>query len=224
LLSEVAILCRLARMTLGETPPIPWEAFEADYGEIRDRIGRVVPGLHDYNRRVVRPGGIALPNPVNQGCFPTTIDKALFTRNTGKSPQLPPGHLLLQTLRSHDQWNTVPYTTDDRYRGVRGSRRVVLVNPDDLTELGLTAGDHVDLVSVWTDDVERRAPDFEVVPYRTPRGCAAAYYPETNVLVPLDSVAEFSNQPASKSVVIRLEPHGRNAGRAVQDTAVLDGD
>ena len=119
---------------------------------------------------------------------------------------MPEGHLLLQTLRSHDQWNTVPYTNNDRYRGIHGSRRVVLVNPDDVRALGLTDGQHVDLVSVWTDDVERRAEDFRVVPYPTARGCAAAYYPETNLLVPLDSVADHSNQPTFKSIVVRLEP------------------
>ncbi|WP_432042395.1 FdhF/YdeP family oxidoreductase [Streptomyces cadmiisoli] len=211
LLSEVAILCRLARRTLDGRADVPWEEFEADYGAIRDRISRIVPGLHDFNRRVARPGGIRLPNPVNEGVFPTPLGKALFTRNDWEPPHLPEGHLLLQTLRSHDQWNTVPYTPDDRYRGIHGSRRVVLVNPQDVAALGLADGRHVDLVSVWTDGAERRAEDFEVVPYPTTPGSAAAYYPETNVLVPLDSVAEFSNQPTSKGIVVRLEPTGTPA-------------
>jgi molybdopterin-dependent oxidoreductase alpha subunit len=206
LLSEVAILCRLARRTLDGKPDIPWHDFEADYGAIRERISRIVPGLHDFNRRVARPGGIRLPNPVNEGVFRTPLGKALFTRNDWQMPHTPEGHLLLQTLRSHDQWNTIPYTPDDRYRGIHGSRRIVLVNPDDLTELGLAEGQHVDLIGVWTDGAERRATDFEVVPYPTARGSAASYYPETQVLVPLDSVAEISNQPTSKGVVVRLEP------------------
>ncbi|MFE3450308.1 FdhF/YdeP family oxidoreductase [Nonomuraea sp. NPDC059194] len=206
LLSEVAILCRLAGRTLDGRADIPWKQFEADYGTIRDRISRIVPGLHDFNRRVARPGGITLPNPVNEGVFPTPQGKALFTCNAWQMPYAPEGHLLLQTLRSHDQWNTIPYTPNDRYRGIHGSRRVVLVNPADLRELGLSEGQHVDLVSVWTDDAERRAEDFVVVPYPTTRGSAAAYYPETNVLVPLDSVAESSNQPTSKGIVVRLEP------------------
>lgn len=105
-----------------------------------------MPGLHDFNRRVVRPGGIRLPNAVNEGVFHTEVGKARFTRNEHEAPSVPDGHLLLQTLRSHDQWNTVPYTDNDRYRGIHGSRRVVLVNPDDLTELGLADGDRVDLV------------------------------------------------------------------------------
>ncbi|MEF9909121.1 FdhF/YdeP family oxidoreductase [Streptomyces sp. NPDC017201] len=205
LLSEVAILCRLARRTLDGRVDLPWQEFETDYGAIRDRIARIVSGLHDLNRRVTRPGGIRLPNPVNEGVFPTAVGKALFTRNAWEMPEVPEGHLLLQTLRSHDQWNTVPYTANDRYRGIHGSRRVVLVNPEDLAELGLSAGQQVDLVGVWRDAAERRAEGFEVVAYPTSRGSAAAYYPETQVLVPLDSVADISNQPTSKAVLVRLE-------------------
>ncbi|MFF3949526.1 FdhF/YdeP family oxidoreductase [Streptomyces sp. NPDC001902] len=208
LLSEIAILCRLARHTLDGRTGIPWKQFETDYGTIRHRIAHILPGLHDFNRRVVRPGGIRLPNPVNEGVFATATGKAMFTSNAWAMPQAPDRHLLLQTLRSHDQWNTIPYTNNDRYRGIHGSRRVVLVNPADLTELGLREGQSVDLVSVWNDDVERRAEGFEVVPYPTALGCAAAYYPETQVLVPLESVAETSNQPTSKGIVVRLEPSG----------------
>ncbi|MGC0379621.1 FdhF/YdeP family oxidoreductase [Streptomyces sp. SAI-229] len=206
LLSEVAILCRLARRTLDGKADIPWDRFEGDYGTIRDRISRIVPGFHDFNARVTRPGGFQLPNPVNEGVFNTKAGKALFTCNERVVPRAPEGHLLLQTLRSHDQWNTVPYTDNDRYRGIHGSRHVVLVNPADLTELGLAQGDRVDLVSVWADGSERRAENFEVVPYPAAKGSAAAYYPETNVLVPLDSVADISNQPTSKGIVVRLEP------------------
>ncbi|MEU3491005.1 FdhF/YdeP family oxidoreductase [Streptomyces massasporeus] len=206
LLSEVAILCRLARRTLDGKTDIPWDEFEGDYGTIRDRISRIVPGFHDFNARVTRPGGFQLPNPVNEGVFNNEVGKALFTCNERVVPHAPEGHLLLQTLRSHDQWNTVPYTNNDRYRGIHGSRHVVLVNPADLTELGLAQGDHVDLVSVWEDGTERRAENFEVVSYPAAKGSAAAYYPETNVLVPLDSVADISNQPTSKGIVVRLEP------------------
>ena len=114
---------------------------------------------------------------------------------------------MLQTLRSHDQFNTTIYGLDDRYRGILGGRRVVFVNPDDLTALGLTNNQQVDLIGHWADDdVVRRANGFRVVEYDTPRGCAAAYYPETNALVPLDSTAEGSNTPTSKSVIISLVP------------------
>ncbi|MEV3930787.1 MULTISPECIES: FdhF/YdeP family oxidoreductase [unclassified Streptomyces] len=206
LLSEVAILCRLAARTLDGTSAVPWAEFEADYGTIRNRISRVVPGLHDFNRRVARPGGIRLPNPVNEGVYATATGKAMFTCNDWEMLHAPEGHLLLQSLRSHDQWNTVPYTDNDRYRGIHGSRRVVLVNPEDVTRLGLSPGQSVDLVSVWADSAGRRAENFTVVPYPTALGCAAAYYPETNVLLPLDSVAETSNQPTAKGMVVRLEP------------------
>ncbi|NUW00005.1 FdhF/YdeP family oxidoreductase [Streptomyces sp. CAI 127] len=212
LLSEVAIIARLARLTLGEEPEIPWELFEADYGTVRDRISRVVPGFEDFNARVAVPGGFTLPNPVNQGVFPTPSGKAVFTCNDFTMPQVPEGHLLLQTLRSHDQWNTVWYAPNDRYRGIHDARRVVLVNPADLAELGLADRDTVDLVSVWHDGRERRAENFRVVAYPASRGSAAAYYPETNVLVPLDSVADISNCPTSKGVVVRLERTPVTAG------------
>ncbi|MFJ9060909.1 FdhF/YdeP family oxidoreductase [Streptomyces sp. NPDC102409] len=212
LLSEVAILCRLAVRTLDGSTGIPWAEFEADYGTIRNRIARVVPGLHDFNRRVARPGGIRLPNPVNEGVYATATGKAMFTCNAWEMLDAPEGHLVLQSLRSHDQWNTVPYTDNDRYRGIHGSRRVVLVNPQDVTRLGLAAGQNVDLVSVWAGGADRRAENFTVVPYPTAPGCAAAYYPETNVLLPLDSVAESSNQPTAKGMIVRLEPAGEGAG------------
>ncbi|MDX3078170.1 FdhF/YdeP family oxidoreductase [Streptomyces sp. MI02-7b] len=211
LLSEVAIISRLAARTLGDSPSLPWAAFEADYGAVRDRISRVVPGFHDYNARAAEPGGFLLPNPVNHGTFPTPSGKAVFTCNDFTMVQAPERHLVLQTLRSHDQWNTVPYAMNDRYRGIHAGRRVVLVNPVDLEALGLADRDRVDLVSVWHDGVERRARDFRVVPYPTTPGSAAAYYPETNVLVPLDSVADISNTPTSKGVVVRLEPSGTAA-------------
>ncbi|MFE2277515.1 FdhF/YdeP family oxidoreductase [Streptomyces sp. NPDC059454] len=213
LLSEVAILSRLARRTLGDRVPVRWERFEADYDCVRDHVSRVVPGFEDFNTRVRRPGGFCLPNPVNEGVFPTPAGKALFSRNDFEALTAPPGHLILQSLRSHDQWNTVPYSDDDRYRGIHGSRRVVLVNWYDMRELGLEEGAPVDLVGVWEDGAERRAENFRVVGYPTSRGCAAAYYPETNVLVPLESVAYQSNTPTSKGIVVRLEPR-EGAARA----------
>ncbi|MEU0442770.1 FdhF/YdeP family oxidoreductase [Streptomyces sp. NPDC006186] len=206
LLSEPAIVCRLARRVLGDRTVVPWEDFEKDYATIRDRIARVVPGFEDFNRRVAHPGGFALPHaPRDERRFPTATGKANFTAAPVEHPKLPEGRLLLQTLRSHDQYNTTIYGLDDRYRGITGGRRVILVNPDDAHALGVTDGSYVDLISEWNDGVERRAPGFRVVHYPTARGCAAAYYPETNVLVPLDATADTSNTPASKSVVIRLE-------------------
>jgi anaerobic selenocysteine-containing dehydrogenase len=146
-----------------------------------------------------------MPRPPHDSrTFKTPTGRAQFTVNEVSAVRVPPGHLLLQTLRSHDQFNTTVYGLDDRYRGVHGGRRVVFVSGADLAERGLADGDIVDLVSVWSDG-ERRAPAFRCVEYPTPAGSAAAYFPEANVLVPLDSTAAVSNTPTSKSVIIRLE-------------------
>jgi molybdopterin-dependent oxidoreductase alpha subunit len=224
LLSEVAIVCRLARSTLGEAPAIPWESFESDYDLIRERISRVVPGFEDFNRRVRAPGGFRLPNPVNEHRFPTPSGKAVFTRNTFDRISAPQGHLVLQTMRSHDQWNTVPYALNDRYRGIHDGRRVVLVNPEDIEALGLADRQLVDLVSSWEDGIERRAKSFRVVAYPSARGSAASYYPETNVLVPLDSVADVSNTPTSKGVFVRLVPTEAGDDRAAVARAAARAD
>ncbi|MFF3245581.1 FdhF/YdeP family oxidoreductase [Streptomyces sp. NPDC002870] len=206
LLSEPAIVARLARAVLGPGSLTPWEDFEKDYGTIRDRIARVVPGFEDFNAKIARPGGFTLPHaPRDERRFPTATGKANFTAAPVEFPKVPAGRLLLQTLRSHDQYNTTIYGLDDRYRGIKGGRRVVLVHPEDARELGLADGSYTDLVSEWKDGVERRAAGFRVVHYPTARGCAAAYYPETNVLVPLDSTADVSNTPVSKSVIVRFE-------------------
>ena len=212
--SEVSIICQLARAVLGAEHPVPWERFAGDYDAVRDAIAAVVPGCADYNTRVRQPDGFQLPHPPRDAReFPTTTGKANFAVNPMQWVQVPPGRLVLQTLRSHDQYNTTIYGLDDRYRGVKGGRRVVFVNPADIETLGLGDGDRVDLVSEFTDATgelqERRAKDFLVVPYSTPVGNAAAYYPETNALVALDHVAAKSNTPVSKAITIRLEPGGQ---------------
>ncbi|MFF7354711.1 FdhF/YdeP family oxidoreductase [Streptomyces filipinensis] len=218
--SEPAIICGLARRVLGADSVVPWEEFEKDYATVRDRIARVVPGFEDFNARVTRPGGFALPHaPRDERRFPTATGKANFTAAPVEYPELPEGRLLLQTLRSHDQYNTTIYGLDDRYRGITGGRRVVLVHPEDARALGFAEGSYVDLVSEWKDGVERRAPGFRVVHYPTTRGCAAAYYPETNVLVPLDATADTSNTPASKSVVVRLEDHTEGTTDRLEQSA-----
>jgi molybdopterin-dependent oxidoreductase alpha subunit len=208
LLSEVAIVCRLAGKLFGAGHAVPWRTFETDYDLIRDRIARVVPGCADYNRRVREPDGFVLPHaPRDSREFTGTANgKGNFTVSELEYPQVPEGRLLLQTMRSHDQYNTTIYGLSDRYRGIENARRVVLVNPDDLAALGLADGTLVDLVSEWRDDPDRRAPAFRVVAYPTARGCAAAYFPEANALVALDSVADKSNTPVSKAIVVRLEP------------------
>jgi molybdopterin-dependent oxidoreductase alpha subunit len=211
--SEIAIITGIAEALLGPDDAVNWAALRADYDRIRDHIARVVPGFEDFNARVHQREGFALPHPPrDRREFPTATGRARFTVNALDPLQVPPGHLLLQTIRSHDQFNTTIYGLDDRYRGIKAGRRVVFVRPDDLTGLGFADGDLVDLVSVWSDG-ERRAERFRVVAYETARGCAAAYFPETNVLVPLDAVAKISNTPASKSVLIRLEPSAAGTGK-----------
>jgi anaerobic selenocysteine-containing dehydrogenase len=204
-LSEPAIVARLARATLGERGSVDWEWLVEDYDRIRDLIERVITGFDDYNRRVRVPGGFYLPNLAREGVFKTSTNKANFTVHAMPRHELAPGQLLMMTIRSHDQFNTTIYGLDDRYRGVYNERRVVFVNAEDVKELGLTAGQVVDLVGHFEGE-ERVARRFIVVPYSIPRGCAATYFPEANVLVPVRAVADKSNTPASKSVVITLRP------------------
>lgn len=216
--SEVAIICELAQVLLSDevgvplpnTPVVDWNAMRQDYARVRAHIANVVPGFADYEAKIDQPTGFVLPHgPRDSRTFSTASGKAEITVNELEYPKVPKGRLLLQTLRSHDQYNTTIYGKDDRYRGIYDGRRVVFINAADLLELGIRDGDHVDLISEWTSPdgevEERRAPTFRVVEYQTPQGCAAAYYPETNVLVPLHSTASISNTPTSKSVVIRVE-------------------
>ena len=213
LLSEVAILTRLSAMVFdgaANAPRADWAALEGDYTLIRSHIEKVVPGFEDYESKIDKGRTLFLPNgPRDARTFATATGKAMFTANPLEYPFIPHGRLLLQTLRSHDQYNTTVYGKDDRYRGIHGGRRVVLVNEKDIHKLGFVENEIVDLVSEWRRPdgsvEERRAEEFRIVAYNTPRGNAAAYYPETNVLVPLDSTADVSGTPTSKSVIVRLE-------------------
>ena len=222
--SEVAIVTGIAERTLGDRYGIDWRAMREDYRVIRTHISRVVPGCESYEVSVDRPGGFVLPHPPRDSrTFHTASGRAEFTTSPIELLQVAPGQLVLQTLRSHDQFNTTIYGLDDRYRGILGGRRVIFVNADDLAELGLANNQLVDLIGHWADDdVERRANGFRVVSYDTPRGCAAAYYPETNPLVPLDSTAEGSNTPTSKSVIISLVPAGTGGRGDGQQNGSMD--
>jgi molybdopterin-dependent oxidoreductase alpha subunit len=204
LLSEVQIVTGLAHATLKGRSKIDWQGLAENYDRIRDHIERVVPGFENYNSRVRKDGGFYLPNGPREGHFPTPSGRARFIAHPIPILEMRSGELLLTTIRSHDQFNTTIYGHDDRYRGVFGGRRVVFLNAQDLNRRGLRDGQWVDLVSLC-DGQERRAKRFKIVAYPIPPGCAAAYFPETNVLVPVQSVAERSNQPASKSVIISIE-------------------
>jgi molybdopterin-dependent oxidoreductase alpha subunit len=205
LLSEPAIVARLAVATLGTRTGVNWLHLVEDYDRIRDLIGRVVPGCEDMNRRVRHKGGFYLPNAARDDEYKTKTGKANFVVSAVESILLEPGQFLLTTLRSHDQYNTTIYGLDDRYRGIFRGRRVVLINPHDLQEHGWKAGERLDITSHFPVDgrVElRTAPRFLVVPYEIPRRCVATYFPEANVLVPISSVALRSNTPTSKAVIV----------------------
>jgi len=205
--SEVAIVCGLALATVPDVGDIPWAEFAREYSLVRDRIARVVDGYEDLNARVSAEGGFLLAHAArDRREFRTADGKARFSDHELRWLRVPAGRLLLQTMRSHDQFNTTIYGHDDRYRGVRGTREVVLVHPDDIAALGLRADQYVDIVSEF-EGVERRAESFRVVPYPTARGCCAAYYPETNVLMSADDTARGSNTPVAKGLTVRLEPH-----------------
>jgi molybdopterin-dependent oxidoreductase alpha subunit len=210
LLSEPVIVARLASATLEDRSEINWQDLTADYDRIRDHIARVVPGFDDYNTRVRRPGGFYLPSSARERVFKTPSGRALFTVHALPQHDLKPDEFLMMTIRSHDQFNTSIYGLDDRYRGIYNGRRVVFLNGDDIEDANLAQGQMVDLFSHFEGE-ERVARRFVVVPYSIPRRCAATYFPETNVLVPLRSVADKSNTPASKSVVISIRPAAEGA-------------
>jgi anaerobic selenocysteine-containing dehydrogenase len=189
------------------------QAFVADYDQIRERISRVVPGFANYNQRV-RAGPFHLANaPRDQREWRTPSRRANFI--AAPIPHLPlqPGEFVMMTIRTHDQFNTTIYGLDDRYRGVFGGRRVVFMNAEDMTEAGFQQGQLIDLTNRHGGR-ERVARAFMVAPYRIPRGCVATYFPEANVLVPIGSVAEKSNTPSSKYVVVTLAAAGET-GRVV---------
>ncbi|HET7288358.1 MAG TPA: molybdopterin dinucleotide binding domain-containing protein, partial [Pyrinomonadaceae bacterium] len=203
--SEPQIVARLARATLEHRTTVDWEQLAGDYDKVRDVIEHVLPGFDDYTTRVREPGGFYLPNAARNRVFNTSSGKAHFTIHALPQHHLEPGQFLMMTIRSHDQFNTSVYTLNDRYRGISDNRHVVFLNEDDINAAGLQAGQVVDLVSHFEGE-ERIAPRFTIVPYDIPRGCAATYFPEANVLVPVRSVAEKSNTPVSKSVVISIRP------------------
>jgi molybdopterin-dependent oxidoreductase alpha subunit len=210
--SEPAIIAGIARATLGNDPVV-WEDLIADYGRIRELIADTIPGFQDFNQRLQQPGGFHLRNAVSDLRWNTHSGKAGFKANplpvsllhekvlqTGLTPDL-----ILQTLRSHDQYNTTIYSLNDRYRGVQGQRHVIFMNALDIERLGYRPGEKVNIVSLWDDGIERRVSGFTVLDYDVPPGQAAAYYPETNPLVPLDSVGVGSFTPTSKFIAITLE-------------------
>jgi len=205
LMSDVAIIANLANATLGPRTTTNWLGFAADYNLIRDAISRVTPGFENFNARLAKEKFFYLPNPAKQRIFKTDSGKAKLTVCPIPKHDLKLDEFLLTTIRSHDQFNSTIYGMNDRYRGVFGGRRVLFLNPLDMEARNLQAGQIVDICSHFEGEL-RKAPGFAIVPYAIARRSAAAYYPETNVLIPIRSVAVKSNQPASKRIRITVTP------------------
>ena len=204
LLSETVILCRLAKATLAEKSKVDWNRFENNYDAVRDDIQKIVKGFDNYNERVRVKGGFYLPNGPREQKFETAVGKACFFVTPLERRTLKAGELVMMSIRSHDQFNTTIYGLQDRYRGVHNERRVLFMNAKDMEKQGLQKNDVVDIYSHY-GNTERVAPKFIVVEYDIAESSVATYYPETNVLVPVDYTADGSNQPASKSVVVTLK-------------------
>lgn len=203
LLSEPEIVARTAAATLGSRSQTPWLHLITDYDLIRERIERVIPGFENFNERVRQPGGFYLPNTARERIWATATGKANFNTHPLSCLQPAAGQLVLQTFRSHDQFNTTVYGLNDRYRGIGNERRIVFLNPDDMKARHIRPLEPVDMTSEFNGET-RVAHRFLAVPYDMPAGSAAAYFPEANVLVPIDSYADVSLTPTSKSVLITV--------------------
>ncbi len=205
LLSEPVIVCKLAIATFGSRSKLNWDKYAQHYDAIREAIEKTIPGFDNYNERVRKPGGFYLPNCNREGSFNTISAKAQFNVAVFEAMPIASGELMMMTIRSHDQFNTTIYGLNDRYRGIYNERRIIFMNQKDMNQRSIKDGDIVDLYNNH-DAVERVAHKFIVVAYPIPEGCTATYFPETNVLVPVTSVAAKSNTPTSKQVAIRVVP------------------
>ncbi len=205
MLSEVAIISGIALTTLGERTKVDWVSYTENYDAIRDAVSRVIPGFDKFNQKIRKPGGFYLPNGPRERKFTTENGKANFTVTEMKKHNLEPGQLVLTSIRSHDQFNTTIYDYNDRYRGVYGERRVIFMNRQDMNERDIQERQLVNITSHYKGQ-ERHLERFIAIPYAIPKGDTAAYFPEMNPLVPINSVADVSNTPTSKFVVITVVP------------------
>lgn len=209
LLSEIRIVAELAKATLSGAARVPWDDWVADYGRIRDAIARTFPeDFHDMNARMFAPGGFARPLAARDRRWNTETGKANFRTPAALNASFDPDDddtvFRLITLRSNDQFNTTIYGYRDRFRGIDGSRMVVMMNPEDVDRMGLVSGARVELTTVAEDGIPRRKAGLTLLAYDVPKGCLAAYYPECNVLVPLSHHERDSLTPAAKSVPVRI--------------------
>lgn len=218
LLSEPAIVAGIAKASLPYNPKVPWDEWVANYAAVREHIAQAFPEIfHDFNARVKAPGGFPRPLPARERVWKTPNGKANFKghgnlRADPDTPETGPEVLRLMTLRSDDQFNTTVYSLDDRFRGVHGTRRVLLMNAGDIRRLGFAEGDCVDVTTAVDDGHVRTVRSLRVTHYDIPAGCAGGYFPECNPLVPLAHHAERSKVPASKAIPIRLRPSAVDGG------------
>ncbi|RAK02425.1 molybdopterin-dependent oxidoreductase alpha subunit [Larkinella arboricola] len=203
--SEVAIICGIAKATLGARSTVDWDAYTENYDTIRDAISRVIPGFEEFNEKIRKPGGFYLPNGPRERNFTTENGKANFSVTDMVMHPIEPDQLVLMTIRSHDQFNTTVYDYNDRYRGIHGERRIVFMNPQDMAERNIRERQLVNVTSHFEGQT-RKMERLIAIPYNIPKGNTAAYYPEANVLVPVASVAYISNTPTSKFVIVTVEP------------------
>ncbi|MCO7543685.1 FdhF/YdeP family oxidoreductase [Stutzerimonas nitrititolerans] len=213
LLSEPAIVARLAKAALVDNPNLDWDAWVGNYDLIREAIAETYPEIfHDFNVRMMEPGGFHRPLGASQRRWDTETGKANFINppELAADPDTEQGgherHDVLQmmTLRSNDQFNTTVYGYDDRFRGIHGTRAVIMMNRNDIVRLGLAEGDQIEAVTEVDDGVHRSVGPLRVTPYNIPEGCCAGYYPECNVLLPVWHHAKRSKVPAAKSIPVRL--------------------
>ena len=203
--SEPSIVSGIGEACFGDTP-FSWTKYGSNHDETRNLIESILPGFRDYNQRVRQKGGFYLPNGPRDGpTWNTPSGKATMHVHRFPERAISEDRFILMTIRSHDQYNTTIYGMDDRYRGVYNARRVVMMNPQDMHKLGVNPSDYIDLTSHFNERTID-SPKWKVVPYEIPRGNLAAYFPEANVLIPLESVAKGSNTPTSKWVEVSVVP------------------
>ncbi len=203
LMSEPAIVSGIAQALFQGVDQIGWQEMAENYDVIRNHIEGSIAGFDDYNIQVRKSDGFYLPNGPREGKFTTPSGKAHFTISPLEVDQVAPGRFIMMTIRSHDQYNTTIYGLDDRYRGITNERRIVLMNPKDMSDAGLSKMSEVDIVSHF-NQTERIAERFLIIPFEIARGCVATYFPETNCLVPLEHTARKSNTPVSKWIEVEL--------------------
>ena len=204
LLSEVSIICGIAEATLGKKSTVTWNSFAQDYSLIRNKIEEVVTGFDDFNEKVQRPGGFYLPNAAREGKFVENTERAKFSITKPANKKVGEGRFILMTMRSHDQFNTTVYGFDDRYRGISGHRKIVLMNVEDMKQKGFENEEQVNITSFF-EGKERYLKGFKAIAYPITKGCAAVYFPEGNVLVALDNKTSESECPASKFIEVDIQ-------------------